>query len=136
MTLHSSQDELEPLRDWFRTWQVCIRNVDYVSARKLFDATVVSFGTHAAVVSGLDALEAEQWRAVWPRIANFRFAVEMLHGDVFGEHAWAAVPWTSTGTDAQGATVDRPGRATVVFRRDGAQWLGVHTHFSLVPSRR
>ena len=56
-----------------------------------------------------------------------------LHGDIAEDRAWAAVPWTSTGFDENGTAFDRPGRATVTFRRDGARWLGVHTHFSLKP---
>jgi len=128
-----SHDDLEPLRNWFRAWEVCIRGVDYASARTLFAANVVSFGTHAEIVSGLDALEAEQWRAVWPRVGDFRFVVARLHGDIAEDHAWAAVPWTSTGFDENGTAFDRPGRATVTFRRDGVRWLGVHTHFSLKP---
>ena len=128
-----SHDELEALRAWFRTWEASVRNVDYASARKLFDAGVVSFGTRAEFVLGLDALEAEQWRAVWPCIADFRFLVESLRGGIAQDHAWAAVPWTSTGFEENGTAFDRRGRATVAFRRDGPQWLGVHTHFSLKP---
>lgn len=110
-----------------------MRNVDYSFARKLFDHNVVSFGTHAALVSGLDGLQAEQWSAIWPRISDFRFIVEDLQGAVRGDHAWAAIPWTSTGYDESGRPFSRPGRATVVFRREGQRWLGVHTHFSLKP---
>jgi len=128
-----SHDDLECLRRWFRAWEACVRDVDYGSARTLFDANVISFGTHAEIVSGLDALEAQQWSAIWPRIADFRFVVEMLHGEIARDHAWAAVPWTSTGFDQSGAAFDRPGRATVTLRRDGARWRGVHTHFSLKP---
>jgi ketosteroid isomerase-like protein len=124
---------LEPLRDWFRAWEVCIRAVDFVAARAVFAAEVSGFGTHAAFVFGQAALEREQWSNVWPKIEAFHFEVEKLHGAVSGGTAWAAVPWTSTGFAASGQPFDRPGRATVVFRRENARWLGLHTHFSLNP---
>lgn len=133
MTTASSPDALAPLRDWFRAWEGYVRAVDYRSAHALFDPNVASFGTHAEIVFGIDRLVNEQWSAVWPNIADFRFLVEKLHGGIAGDHAWAAVPWTSTGFHEDGSAFDRPGRATVTLRRDGGRWLGVHTHFSLKP---
>jgi ketosteroid isomerase-like protein len=129
----SPDTSLEPLRDWFRTWEAHVRAVDFASARQLFDANVASFGTHAEIVIGLDQLEARQWRAIWPNIADFRFLVERLHGRIDGDAAWAAVPWTSMGFNKDSTAFDRPGRATVTYRRDGGRWLGLHTHFSLTP---
>jgi ketosteroid isomerase-like protein len=128
-----TMDPLDPLRRWFATWDVYVRARDFASARALFDPGVSGFGTHAAFVFGQAALERDQWSQVWPTIADFRFTVAALHGAVHGETAWSAVPWTSTGFHADGSRFDRPGRATVIFRRDGARWLGVHTHFSLNP---
>jgi ketosteroid isomerase-like protein len=125
--------DLEPLRDWFRAWETCVRAVDYAGARGLFDPDVSGFGTHAAIVFGQARLESEQWSNVWPSIADFRFDVAQLHGAIAGESAWAAVPWTSTGFHADGSAFHRPGRATVILRRDGAHWRGRHTHFSLNP---
>jgi ketosteroid isomerase-like protein len=133
LVVSALQDPLEPLREWFRVWGGYVSVVDFNSARALFDADVASFGTHAEVVFGLDRLVAQQWSAVWPNIADFRFVVEKLHGGIAGDYAWAAVPWTSTGFHTDGTPFERPGRATVTFRRDGERWLGVHTHFSLKP---
>ena len=113
-------DTLEPLRDWFRAWEACVRALDFAEARLLFEADVSGFGTFAPIVHGSDALEREQWRNVWPKITDFRFEVERLHGAVHGDTAWAAVPWTSTGFDADGRSFPRPGRATVILRRMGA----------------
>lgn len=133
MPAGSLGDTLAPLRDWFRVWEDHVRAVDYGSARALFDPNVASFGTHAEIVIGIDQLVAQQWNAVWPNIADFRFLVEKLHGGIAGDHAWAAVPWTSTGFHENGTAFARPGRATVTLRRDDDRWLGVHTHFSLKP---
>ena len=124
---------IEPLRDWFRTWETSVRAVDFASARQLFDPDVASFGTHAEIAFGIDQLVAQQWSAIWPAISDFRFLVDRLHGEITGAHAWAAVPWTSTGYHQDGTAFDRPGRATVTLRRDDSHWLGLHTHFSLKP---
>ena len=129
-----SNAELDVLHDWFRTWGRCVAAVDFASARPLFAEDVVGFGTHATFVRGLEALEAEQWRKVWPNIADFRFEVEHLVGAIAGEGAWAAVAWSSTGFHQDGTAFDRPGRATVTFRRSDNSWLGTHTHFSLAPA--
>lgn len=133
MTMPELDASLDPLRQWFSAWEACVRAVDTASARALFDKSVVAFGTHAEFVSGLEALEAEQWRAIWPNITDFRFLVDNLRGEIGEAHAWAAVPWTSTGYDEHGSAFARPGRATVTFRRDGERWVGTHTHFSLKP---
>ena len=99
---------LEPLRDWFRTWEQYVRAVDFASARQLFDPDVASFGTHAEIVFGIDQLVAQQWSAIWPAITDFRFLVDRLHGEITGTYAWAAVPWTSTGYHQDGTAFDRP----------------------------
>lgn len=125
--------ELQPLRDWFRTWGKYVDAVDFESARPLFSDDVIGFGTHAAFVKGLDKLYGEQWSKVWPNIADFRFEVEHLVGEITGDTAWAAVPWSSRGFHEDGTEFDRPGRATVTFRKSGNNWLGTHTHFSLEP---
>lgn len=131
--LGTASSTLSPLRDWFREWNACVVAVDFARARRLFSVEVSGFGTHAEIVHGLDRLEAEQWRSVWPMITDFRFHVDKLHGAIDGQQAWAACPWTSTGYHQDGAAFSRPGRATVILARDGAAWRGVHTHFSLNP---
>ena len=125
--------DLEPLRDWFRTWGGYVSAVDMDSARPLFTDDVVGFGTHATFVRGLDALYSEQWSKIWPNISDFRFEVEHLVGEIGTDHAWAAVPWSSTGYHDDGTAFDRPGRATVTYRKVDGQWRGTHTHFSLAP---
>ncbi len=113
------------IREWFSTLERCVRAVDYVTARRIFAPDVVSFGTRAEVVTGLDALQAQQWSGVWPVIEDFTFDLGQLHVVAAGEIAWAAVPWTSTGFDEAGGAFSRPGRATVAFARRDGRWLAV-----------
>jgi ketosteroid isomerase-like protein len=127
------------LAQWFTTWDAFVRARDFESARALFHPDVVGFGTHMRIVHGLDALEQQQWRSVWPTIRDFRFLVNELESGVSadGLQAWAIVPWTSTGFHEDGSEFDRPGRATVIFVRErtdpDAPWLAIHTHISLAP---
>jgi ketosteroid isomerase-like protein len=133
--------ESEPIessvREWVRAWGEEVAAVEMAAARRRFAPDVVAFGTYAEVVHGLDALESQQWRNVWPTIEGFSFRVDELVVIVSpdGCQAVAVVPWDSVGRDDAGVSFPRPGRATVVLRRESpdAPWLGVHTHFSLVP---
>jgi ketosteroid isomerase-like protein len=125
------------VRDWMAEWGAEVASVDIASARRRFAPDVVAFGTFARMVRGLDALEADQWRNVWPAIRGFTFRLDELVvlASSDGCQAVAVVPWDSEGSDAGGVAHARPGRATVVLRRESADapWFGVHTHFSLVP---
>ena len=127
------------LRGWFRALERCVDQVDYeTAARELFAPDVIGFGTRARLVEGLDGLRTEQWSRVWPNIRDFRFDLEgMRAGAAPGggppELAWAVTTWSSTGFDDAGRPFERPGRATVLFRRQGERWLALHTHFSLTP---
>ena len=52
-----------------------------------------------------------------------------------GCRRWPSCRGTRPASAADGTRFPRPGRATIVLRRESADgpWLGVHTHFSLVP---
>jgi ketosteroid isomerase-like protein len=134
-----SSDQLAAtVRDWVAAWGAEVATVDMAAARRRFSPDVVAFGTYADVVHGLDQLEAQQWNSVWPAIDGFAFRIGELVviASDDGCQAVAVVPWDSVGTAADGTTFARPGRATIVLRRESATapWLGVHTHFSLVPN--
>ena len=126
---------------WVAEWGREVAAADIAAGRTRFAEDLVAFGTHADVVEGRIAVENQQWAQIWPAIEDFSFDVAGLHVIASGDglQAVAVVPWTSTGIDEDGGRFDRPGRATIVLRRDhpSAPWLGVHTHFSLargVPS--
>ena len=59
--------------EWLKEWQRLINDVDFEGARSLFADSVVSFGTFAEVLYGLDQLEAMQWRRIWPTLRDFKF---------------------------------------------------------------
>ena len=126
--------------DWLDRFAAYVREVDYASARPLFHADVLAFGTHRDVIPGLEAWIATQWDNVWPKTSDFRFDPGAAHVLIADDSSMACVvaPWTSTGYHPDGTTFDRPGRATMVFHKQGGAWVCTHSHMSLnrgVPQR-
>jgi len=117
--------------DWLAVFSAYVRDVDYASARPLFHPQILAFGTHRDVLPDREAWIAQQWDNVWPRTEDFRFDLANTHVLAAGDMAVVIAPWTSTGFHPDGQKFDRPGRATMVFHRDGDRWIGVHTHLSL-----
>ena len=70
-------------------------------------------------------------RRAWPRTTGFTFDLTATKFLGAGPMAVAIAPWTSTGYAEDGSPFDRPGRATMVFRREPEGWLCVHSHMSL-----
>ncbi|MCW3473063.1 YybH family protein [Limobrevibacterium gyesilva] len=121
------------LMQWLDTFAGYVREVDYASARPLFHPDVLAFGTHRDVIAGVQSWMDTQWDNVWPKTADFRFALDatrILAADD-GSMAVAVAPWTSTGFHQDGSRFDRPGRATMIFHKSGGTWLCVHSHMSL-----
>lgn len=119
--------------DWLETFSGYVREVDYASAKPLFHPDVLAFGTHNDVITGLASWTATQWDNVWPKTTDFRFNIPQVRvlASADGSMATVLAPWTSTGYQPDGATFDRPGRATMVFNRAGDGWLCTHSHMSL-----
>lgn len=129
------EEDVRAIREWLTAWGGWVAEVNFKAARALFDSEAVGFGTWMTMLEGLDALEREQWRSVWPTIEDFRFVLDTLKVNVSGDRcmAVAILHFDSTGIAPDGAKFPRPGRVTVVFgREEPAQpWRGVHTHLSL-----
>jgi ketosteroid isomerase-like protein len=123
----------QAIREWFQALERSVRQVDYPTMRQYFAPDVLSFGTRAEVVSGLDALVANQWSGIWPNIRDFTINFDQLHWGASEDLGWGIAPWNSTGFHADGTPFPRPGRATVIFERRQGKWLAIHTHFSLFP---
>jgi ketosteroid isomerase-like protein len=124
----------EIAREFLLEMQACVRAVDYTRARPLFAQDVVAFGTSAAVVSGRDRLEHDQWQNVWPTIRDFTFRLDELHCLGSPEAVCVVVPWDSIGTGTDGRPFTRPGRATLLLLPRDGRWVAAHSHFSLAPS--
>jgi ketosteroid isomerase-like protein len=120
--------------EWLKQWERLINEVDFKGARPLFAESVVSFGTFAEVLHGLDQLEALQWRKVWPTITEFRFEKpDILTFKDDPGIATLVVLWRSKGKNKNGGWYRRKGRATLVLK-DGKDGLRcIHSHLSMEP---
>lgn len=119
------------LHAWLETFSGYVREVDYASAKPLFHPDVLAFGTHNDVIPGLDTWVVTQWDHVWPKTTDFRFVLDHTQVLASSDIAIVIAPWTSTGYHEDGKAFPRPGRATMVFSRDGDKWLCTHSHMSL-----
>jgi ketosteroid isomerase-like protein len=129
----TAADPKAAVAEWFRRLDKNCAAVDYAATRPIFADDVVSFGTRADIVSGLDLLQLNQWEGIWPNIEDFKINLDNIHAGGEQNMAWGVATWTSTGFNEDGTFFSRPGRATTILeRRDGA-WVSVHTHFSLNP---
>lgn len=126
-------DPKAAVAQWFARLGRYCDSVDYDSTRAIFAPDVVSFGTRADIVSGLERLQKNQWEGIWPNIQDFKIDLDSIHADGDDRVAWGVATWTSTGFHEDGTSFFRPGRATVILERRNGEWLSVHTHFSLNP---
>src|SRR5881409_3333745 len=103
---------------WLHTFEAAVRARDFAAGRRLFADDAVAFGTWARAVSGLENIEREQWRNVWPRVRSFRFDDKPVVRAT-ADSAWIAATWSSEATGPDGRSFERPGRATIVLSRQG-----------------
>ena len=129
----ASPEIVRVLHRWLETFSGCVREVDYASARPLFHPDVLAFGTYNDVLPGLDTWVKSQWNNVWPKTTDFRFTLDQTQVLASGDGSTAIViaPRTSTGYREDGTPFPRPGRATMIFSRDGDRWLCTHSHMSI-----
>lgn len=136
-TWNVPEDDYTAIRTWFAEWTVNVAEVDFAPARPLFEDNVAGFGTHMDVVEGLEELENQQWRSVWPTIEDFSFLLPTLKVGISPDRRMAVgiITFSSTGITKDGHRFLRPGRATVAFARPrrNAAWKAIHTHVSLNP---
>jgi ketosteroid isomerase-like protein len=118
---------------WLREFEAACRGCDFDAGRRCFAADAVAFGTFARAVSGLDNIEREQWRQVWPRTRNFTVEPPIIGEG--GDIAWVAASWSSDATAPDGGDFKREGRATFVLARREGVWQCVHSHVSMLPSQ-
>ena len=119
---------------WLREFEAACRGRNFDAGRLMFAQDAVAFGTWAMAVHGLDNIEREQWRNVWPRIRDFAFEPNPeVRAD--GSTAWIAAAWRSEATGPDGRPFSRPGRATFILARRDGRWRCVHSHVSLQPTQ-
>ena len=122
------------LQEWLRGFEAAVRARDFAAGRTMFADDAVAFGTWARAVAGLDNIEREQWKNVWPRIRGFHFEPDThLHESV--DHGWIAGSWSTEVTGPDGRPFERPGRGTFVLERRNGRRTVVHSHFSLLPTQ-
>jgi ketosteroid isomerase-like protein len=125
------------IADFFERWATLVSNVDFKRARDLYTGDVIAFGSLGKMLTSRAALEAEQWRAVWPTLADYRHDLSTLEIVVSPDRlmAMGAVMARTTGIHKDGSHFERPARVTATLLRDsiGAPWFLTHTHVSLVP---
>jgi ketosteroid isomerase-like protein len=126
-------DPLAPLKGWLTEFSRHVRDLNFEEARAMCDPSMSAMGSRAFFARGLDGVVDQHWRTTWPSTRNFTVRSDDAVGAVDGSNGWIAAPWDSEGVWPDGTTFDRPGRLTVVLRRQGDRWLAVHTHSSVTP---
>ena len=130
-------EDRRSIADWFVRWAELVANVDIRNVRDLFAENAFAFGSKVEMVRSREALEAEQWRVVWPTMADYRYDLATLEIAISPDRlmATAAAIFHSTGFHADGSSFNRPGRVTAALTREaiGAPWYATHTHVSLTP---
>ena len=131
------EEDRRSIAKWFVRWGEMVANVDIKSVRELFAEDAFAFGSKVEMVRSREALEAEQWRMVWPTMEDYRYDLDTLELAVSPDRlmATAAAIFHSTGFHKDGSTFNRPGRVTAALMREavGTPWFATHTHVSLKP---
>ena len=76
LTAPADEGDLALVRKWFRRLTEQVQGVDFAGARPLFAEDMVAFGTFEDFVTGRDAVEAAQWRNVWPVTSGFHYRMD------------------------------------------------------------
>src|SRR3984893_6873710 len=69
-------DDLGLVKQWFRRLTEQVQAVDFAGARPRFAEGMIAFGTFDDFVPGRDAVEAAQWRNVWPVTSGFHYRMD------------------------------------------------------------
>jgi ketosteroid isomerase-like protein len=130
-------EDRRSVADWLARWGAFVADVNFKAVRTMFADDAVAFGSKVEMMTSQAQLEAEQWRAVWPSIEDYRYDLDTLEVAMSPDRlmAMGAVIFRSTGLHADGRTFERNGRATVTLMRPslGAEWVCTHSHVSLKP---
>jgi ketosteroid isomerase-like protein len=135
--LPAAEEDRRSIAAWYDHWGDLVADVNFKAARPLFAEDAIAFGSRVEMVTSQEALERDQWRAVWPSIEDYRFDTSTLEVVTSPDRlmAMGALIFRSTGLHADGKKFERNGRATVTLMRNavGAPWICTHSHVSLKP---
>jgi ketosteroid isomerase-like protein len=108
------EEDRRSIAEWFVRWGELVANVDIKSVRELFAEDAFAFGSKVEMVRSREALEAEQWRMVWPNMEDYRYDLDTLELAVSPDRLMvtAAAIFHSTGFHKDGSTFNRPGPGT------------------------
>ena len=130
-------EDRESVAAWYRMWGQRVAAVNFKAGREMFTEDAIAFGTKVTMMTSREALEREQWRAIWPTIEDYAYDLATLHVVVSPDRlmAMGATIFRSTGIHQDGTKFERNGRATVTLQRTavGAPWVCNHSHLSLTP---
>jgi ketosteroid isomerase-like protein len=130
-------EDRRSVAEFFERWGYLVGNVDFNRARELYTEDVIAFGSLGKMLASRDALEAEQWRAVWPTLADYKHDLATLEVIVSPDRLMAtgAAIARTVGIQKDGSHFERPVRVTATLMREriGAPWHMTHTHVSLTP---
>jgi ketosteroid isomerase-like protein len=130
-------EDRRSIADFFARWGTLVGDVNFKQARGLYADDVIAFGSLGKMMTSRDALEAEQWRAVWPTLAGYTHDLSTLEVIVSPDRlmGMGAVMAPTIGIHKDGSHFERPVRVTATLMREtiGAPWFMTHTHVSLVP---
>ncbi len=132
------EEDRRSIESWFAEWAKLVAAVDFKRVREMFAEDAIAFGSKIEMMTSRDALEQEQWRAVWPTMEDYSYDLGTLEIAISPDRlmAMGAAIFHSTGLHADKATrFERPGRATATLMRErvGAPWHCTHSHVSLKP---
>ena len=132
-----ADEDRRSVAEFFRLWGELVEAVDFKRARNLYAEDVIAFGSLGKMLTSLEALEREQWRAVWPTLAAYTHDLGTLEVVISPDRlmAMGAVIARTTGIHKDGSHFERPVRVTATLMREtvGAPWRATHTHVSLTP---
>ncbi len=132
-----AEEDRKSIEEWFRIWGERVGAVNFRAVREMFTEDAIAFGSKVEMVTSREALERDQWRAIWPTIEDYRYDLDTLEVVVSPDRlmAMGASIFRSTGIREDGSKFERNGRATVTLQRDavGRPWVCNHSHVSLTP---
>ncbi len=132
-----AEEDRASIAEWFQVWGDRVGAVNFNAVREMFTEDAIAFGSKVTMVTSREALERDQWRAIWPTLASYGNDLSTLNIVTSPDRlmAMGAAIFRSTGIHQDGTRFERIGRATATLQRTavGAPWLCNHSHVSLTP---